>query len=472
MWKAFTKEAHAYGKNNSVLHGNFRMADLFNDGGVIKTILRSSPESIKPRTGDEVALLYTIGGMSAEVSNRNLVYTIGADLPNLFLPRRTLDRIVCEMRHNEKCSVKVSPAYSNAAVELEIEVTSVHIRSRVSTFSNNNVAPLAPPVGDFQQHLLRNPDVMEQMMGSSFMQSLMSNPETMRSLMSANPQMQQLLEQNPELNSLMNDPDFLQQSMEAMRNPNVMREMMRNTDRAMSNIESLPGGSAALHKLYNEVQAPLFEASQNIGSSKDAKIKDARQLRLKYGEQAATPIAQPMPNPWVSVPSIPVPTVSAPSTPSGAPSAMPDLSGMAQMMQNPAMQQMMATMFRTTNAGTSTTPAVPAVSPFGNPALLQQMFSPANMQAMATLEQSLGFMQRGAGQSPALPQNGFNSMFGNFLAAQQNNPETLYRTQLATLRSMGFNDTPAAIRALQRTSGNVDRAVDLLIAEGAVPNQQ
>jgi hypothetical protein len=37
--------------------------------------------------------------------------------------------------------------------------------------------------------------------------------------------------------------------MEIARNPNLMQEMMRNNDRAMANIENVPGGFDALHRM-------------------------------------------------------------------------------------------------------------------------------------------------------------------------------------------------------------------------------
>ena len=448
------------------------MSDLFHDQGVIKTVIRSSTDTTRPRRGDEVGIVYVVtSGVDNE--SRNLVYTVGTNIPNLFVPLRSLDKIVCDMRRNEKCSVRLSPTYSGKPELMEVEITLVHVRPGPST-SSSGLSSLAPPLGEFQDHLLRNPDVMEQMMNSPYMQSLMANPETMRSLMGSNPQMQQLMEQNPELNHLMNDPELLQQSMEAMRNPAMMREMMRNTDRAMSNIESLPGGSAALHKLYNEVQAPLFEASQDIGgrSSAATKVSDSKQLRAKYGDLATPdqPISQPMANPWVAKPTIPTPVV--PSIPSAARTPM-DLSAMGQMMQDPSIQQMMSSMFRaqasagalppTALAATGLTaqPGTQPRNPFEDPAFLQQMFNPTSMQAMAGLEQSLSSLQ---GANAPLAANGFSSLFGNLITAQQNDPENRYRTQLATLRSMGFSDTQAAVDALDRSGGSVNGAVELLMA--------
>jgi ubiquilin len=310
---------------------------------------------------------------------------------------------------------------------------------------------------------------MEQMLSSPFMQSLLSNPDIMNSMMENNPQMQQLMEQNPELRNMMNDPEFIQQSMEAMRNPAMMREMMRNTDRAMSNIESMPGGSAALHKLYNEIQAPLYEAASDIGDGntmKGSKVTDAKQLKAKYGEMIAPkkPVSEPMRNPWatqsmtippvISSPVIGVPTTPSPGQPTPAPNNMFDMSAMAQMMQDPGMQQMMSSLFGQTGNSATRGPA----DPMSDPNFLRQMFDPNSIQAMSQLQRSLGIMSGTSG-------NNLGTSFGSFIAAQNNNPEERYRVQLATLRSMGFQDTQASIRALDRTGGNVDRAVDLLIAE-------
>lgn len=420
------------------------MVDLFNDGGVLKTIIRVSGETRRPVVGDEVALTYTLSGH--EDSNpKNLVYTVGTNSDDLFIPLQTIDRIVCDMKRGERCRVEISSQYSGQSSTLIAEMTLLHIRPVGA------LQPSALPqsLAQYQDHLIENPDVMEQMLSSPMMNSLLSNPDIMNSMIEGNPQMQELLERNPELRSMMRDPEFIQQSMEAMRNPSMMREMMRNTDRAMSNIESLPGGSAALHKLYNEVQAPLMDATAGGGpfdSSKDTKIIDSQQLRAKYGDsmKPSKPVSEPMANPWAprSIPTMAAST--APRLPSN--SAMPpiDMSAMAQMMQNPMMQQLLS----------SNTAAPPSV--------FAELFNPSTMQAMNQMERSLGMMGGVQGNS----EQSFNSLFGNFLTAPGSiDPEVRYRTQLATLRSMGFENTQASIRALDRTSGNVDRAVDILILE-------
>ena len=72
---------------------------------------------------------------------------------------------------------------------------------------------------------------------------MMRNPEFMRNMMMANPEMRALAERNPELAHLLNDPALLRQSLEIARNPSMMLEQQRNNDRAIQNIEMLPGGT-------------------------------------------------------------------------------------------------------------------------------------------------------------------------------------------------------------------------------------
>lgn len=118
---------------------------------------------------------------------------------------------------------------------------------------------------------------------------------------------------------------------------------------------------------------------------------------------------------------------------------------MAQMMQDPALQQLLGSSLSSTGAQNRQS----------NTGLLNNMFNPTTLQSIGRLEQSL---------SP--PGNGsFNSLFGNYLNAAQTDPQTKFKTQLETLREMGFTDTTAAIRALEETGGDVDEAAVKLALE-------
>ncbi len=75
------------------------------------------------------------------------------------------------------------------------------------------------------------------------------------------------LANNHPIFSLSNKPtmsSWCSQSIEAMRNPDLMREMMRNTDRAMSNIEAHPEGFNALRRMYQDVQVWIWHLSRAL----------------------------------------------------------------------------------------------------------------------------------------------------------------------------------------------------------------
>merc|ERR1719171_599441 len=71
-----------------------------------------------------------------------------------------------------------------------------------------------------------------------------------------------------------------------------------------------------------------------------------------------------------------------------------------------------------------------------------------------------------SGLNPLSPAANFSQAFAHFLQAQQENPEVQYRNQLTALRNMGFNNTDACIQALHQCDGNMNRAIDKMLAEG------
>merc|ERR1719428_2620901 len=125
--------------------------------------------------------------------------------------------------------------------------------------------PFAQMMAQSQQMMSQNPEMMQQMMNSPMVQQIMSNPETMRAIIRMNPQLNQLMEQRPEIARILEDPEMLQQSMEMMRNPALMREMTRNADRAMGNLDAMPGGHNALVRAHEEYIDPLYNAMSSNG---------------------------------------------------------------------------------------------------------------------------------------------------------------------------------------------------------------
>merc|ERR1719456_417566 len=108
-----------------------------------------------------------------------------------------------------------------------------------------------------------------------------------------NPQLQSLMERNPEVARIMEDPEVLQQSMRAMRNPAMMREMMRQADRSMSNLETVPGGMDALRRMHNEIADPMYDAL----TGSDGPNRNSAPVNYDQNTDGA-PNSEALPNPW------------------------------------------------------------------------------------------------------------------------------------------------------------------------------
>ncbi|XP_027523487.1 ubiquilin-1-like isoform X2 [Corapipo altera] len=149
-----------------------------------------------------------------------------------------------------------------------------------------------------QRQLMSNPEMMVQIMENPFVQSMLSNPDLMRQLIMANPQMQQLVQRNPEIGHMLNNPDIMRQTLELARNPAMMQEMMRNQDRALSNLESIPGGYNALRRMYTDIQEPMLNAAQEqFGGNPFASLV-SNASSGGDSQPSRTENRDPLPNPW------------------------------------------------------------------------------------------------------------------------------------------------------------------------------
>merc|ERR1719242_2739621 len=106
------------------------------------------------------------------------------------------------------------------------------------------------------------------------------------------------MERNPEINHMLNNPDILRQTMEIARNPAMMQELMRNQDRAMSNLESLPGGQSALQRMYRDIQEPMLNAAQDQFGSNPFQALGADGAGGNNSQPQTAENSTPMPNPW------------------------------------------------------------------------------------------------------------------------------------------------------------------------------
>ncbi|KAF6984036.1 hypothetical protein CFC21_002099 [Triticum aestivum] len=417
-----------------------------------------------------------------------------------------------------------------------------------------------PELDQMQQQLSQNPNLMREIMNMPMMQSLMNNPDLIRNMIMNNPQMRDIIDRNPDLAHVLNDPSVLRQTLEAARNPEIMREMMRNTDRAMSNIEASPEGFNMLRRMYETVQEPFLNATTMGGGGEGTPASNPFAALLgnqgpNQAGNAATnapitgpesttgtpvPNTNPLPNPWSNnaggaqgTPrSGPAASTRAGATggPGGLGSAdlssllgglggnartgaagglgglgsadlgsmlggPPDAALLSQMLQNPAMMQMMQNIMsdpQSMNQLLSMNPNARSLMEsntqlrdmFQNPEFLRQMASPEALQQLLSLQQTMSSQlgQNQPSQAGNLGGNGtgtrgnvgLDTLMGMLSGlgaggglgvpnASNVPPEELYATQLGQLQEMGFFDTAENIRALMATSGNVHAAVERLL---------
>uniref|UniRef100_A0A8C5F0K2 Ubiquilin 1 n=1 Tax=Gopherus evgoodei TaxID=1825980 RepID=A0A8C5F0K2_9SAUR len=289
-----------------------------------------------------------------------------------------------------------------------------------------------------QRQLMSNPEMMVQIMENPFVQSMLSNPDLMRQLIMANPQMQQLIQRNPEISHMLNNPDIMRQTLELARNPAMMQEMMRNQDRALSNLESIPGGYNALRRMYTDIQEPMLNAAQEqFGGNPFASLVSNASSGGE-NQPSRTENRDPLPNPWAPQSSSQNSTTSSSNsgesggsssvgnsttTSTGPGSTMPNLGpgvgagmfntpGMQSLLQqiteNPQLMQNMlsAPYMRSMMQSLSQNPDLAAQ--MQNPDTLSAMSNPRAMQALLQIQQGL---QTLATEAPGLIP-GFNPGVG------------------------------------------------------------
>ena len=401
-----------------------------------------------------------------------------------------------------------------------------------------------------------NPEQMQQMMNSPLMSSLLDNPQMLQNIMEmqmqSNPQMRQMMESNPMLREMLGDPSVLRQAVEMMRNPAALQQAMRNQDLAMSNIENMPGGFAALSNMYRDIQQPLEESMMGAGANTSSSRSGATP-NTTHSNAGATGSA--MPNPWGSPATTTTNVASTNRTNNNNNNAAPPMNPFAammgggdaannpfaammggagaannpfaammgapppanpwaaaagggmppqpspeqlnaaiNMMDNPMMQQMMdqalqqnPEFFR--NVLTSQNPMFAQMfqnNPEAADNMIRTMMNPQVMRSMMQMQQAMSGMSNpnsNASATASLNTNHmgnplmpggmdfsslFQSMQNTHIGGQPQNPADRYRNQLRSLYDMGFDDEQQSLAALQAAHGNLNRAVDMLLA-GEVP---
>ncbi|XP_037650993.1 ubiquilin-4-like isoform X1 [Sebastes umbrosus] len=271
-----------------------------------------------------------------------------------------------------------------------------------------------------QRQLMSNPEMLSQIMENPLVQNMMSNPDLMRQMIMANPQMQQLMERNPEISHMLNNPELMRQTMELARNPAMMQEMMRNQDRALSNLESIPGGYNALRRMYTDIQEPMFSAArEQFGSNPFSALGGNSESGV---QPSRTENREPLPNPWGP------PNSSNPSEGGGAPTGSTSTTGGT----NPSVSNPLGINPGSLGNGMFNSPGMQSLLQqiSENPQLMQNMLSAPYMRSMMqSLSQNPELASQVLMNNPLFAgnpqlQDQFRSQLPIFLQQMQN-PEAL-----------------------------------------------
>ncbi|XP_053669913.1 ubiquilin-1 [Anopheles nili] len=409
-----------------------------------------------------------------------------------------------------------------------------------------------------QHELIDNPDLMRTVLDNPLVQQMINSPDTMRQILTSNPQMQELMQRNPEISHMLNNPELLRQTMELARNPSMLQELMRSHDRAISNLESVPGGYSALQRIYRDIQEPMMNATfRNPYSG----TSDSGSTSGGGGNpQQGTENRSPLPNPWSSSgtgsggragagaaggpttdaagaplgllntpamqsllqqmsdnPSIMSTMLNSPATRSMMDALAADPAMAANLMNqnpllanNPALQEQMRTMMpqllrqmqnpevqqmvtnpqalnailqiqqgmeqlRSVAPGLMSTMGIPPM-PGAPPAAAGAATAGTGAAETATNRTTTGTTEGATGAAAAQPANN-DALFSEFMARMINGmasgtadtsipPEERYRSQLEQLAAMGFVNREANLQALIASFGDINAAVERLLALG------
>ena len=77
-------------------------------------------------------------------------------------------------------------------------------------------------------------------------------------MISSDPRLKSMMEKNPEMKKMFSNPETMKEMMEMMTNPEYQKHMQNSVNRALINLNAVPGGFDALKHVY-AMQKPLFE---------------------------------------------------------------------------------------------------------------------------------------------------------------------------------------------------------------------
>ncbi|XP_045473093.1 ubiquilin-3-like [Harmonia axyridis] len=251
---------------------------------------------------------------------------------------------------------------------------------------------------------------------------ILLDENTVRAILNQIPQIQSLVETNPEFSQIINNPELIRQTINMATNPSLMQELMRQQDRALSNIESLPGGTQILEQMFRNVQEPMMDAvDESLRPNPYSSSENPSGIQQQGAENRDA-----LPNPWTS--------------------------------EN--------------DAGSNPTPTRPSAGQHPNLAnLLQRIMLNAeyDQSVLSGLNNNVTPDPNYAAQTDRLM-----DLLSRMRDTSQQNAgvyEEQYRTELEQLATMGFENRDANLRALILSFGDVTAAVERLLAQNTTSFQ-
>lgn len=161
-----------------------------------------------------------------------------------------------------------------------------------------NAADVTDLVAEDQDQEVTRQELISEVMQHPLVQNLFGDTEQVRQMIMSVPQMRQLAEQNPEISHILSNSDFLREMISGATSSAVMDEIIRTHDRALSNLESIPGGYSALQQLYNDIEAPMLNAVQAQFQGNSFAPAENKPPSGGASPLARTENREPLPNPW------------------------------------------------------------------------------------------------------------------------------------------------------------------------------
>lgn len=290
----------------------------------------------------------------------------------------------------------------------------------------------------------------------------------------------------PEINQTLNNPELLRQTAELARNPSMLQELMRNHERTvgMEGSPPVPGGNP-LQSIYQNLQEPMLS---NIAAQFQTSTGTTPAPGVLNNPQMASLLQQMSENP-----SVVQNMLTAPYTQSvlEALSADPNMANalLAQnplVTNNPVLQAQMRNMMPQ------------FMQQMQNPEVQNLMTNPQALDAILQIQQGMETLRQSAPglihtvtppqvpqstPNPApsadhtttsanAPRDAFSEFMARMVAGMASNndqavpPEQRYQPQLEQLAAMGFVNREINLQALIATFGDVNAAVEKLLAQG------